>query len=197
MLTRKISTIPALALTTALAVPAMSLAAANWQYTDWDSDGNMEMTSQEFSSGFSEGGTYNAWNRDTSDAGLSEGEFATGMFADWDRDNDTRISEDEYTAGSERWYGADYDTAYSDWDADQSGYIEKTEFGGGWDNDYFNAWDTDEDTFLSEDEFNTGVYDTVDSNDDQVITVEEEGWFEGWFDGDDVEAEVEEVGDVI
>ena len=50
---------------------------------------------------------------------------------------------------------------------------------------------------LTEDEFNTGVYDTVDSNDDKVVTVEEEGWFEGWFDGDDVEAEIEEVGDVI
>jgi hypothetical protein len=142
MLTRKLTTLPALALTTALAVPAMSLAAANWQYTDWDSDGNLEMTSQEFSSGFSEGGTYDAWNRDANDDGLSEGEFATGMFADWDRDNDMRITEDEYDAGAERWYGADYDVSYSDWDADQSGYIEKTEFRGGWDNEYFNAVQT-------------------------------------------------------
>ena len=31
-------------------------------------------------------------------------------------------------------------------------------------------------------------------HDDHVISVEEEGWFDGWFDGDDAEAEIEEVG---
>ena len=39
--------------------------------------------------------------------------------------------------------------------------------------------------------------DTVDLNEDKVLTVEEEGWFEGWFDGDDIEVELDEVGDVL
>ncbi len=196
MLTRKISTIPALALTTALAVPAMSLAAANWQYTDWDSDGNMEMSNQEFSKGMSEDGTFSRWDSGDSEPGLSKREFASGIYTDLDRNHDSRISGDEYDAGAKRWFGNDYDVSFSDWDADQSGYIDTNEFRSGWDNDYFNAWDPDTDANISEDEFNTGLYNTVDANQDKVITVEEEGWFEGWFDGDNVEAEIEDVGDI-
>ncbi|SDY92581.1 hypothetical protein [Citreimonas salinaria] len=184
------------ALVTTLMIPVGAFAqAAEWTYTDWDNDGNLELSETEFQTGFAESGTFDAWDRDD-DTFLSEGEFATGTFADWDTDNDLQITEEEYTVGAERWYGPDYNTPYTDWDADESGYIDRTEFGEGWDSDYYTAWDEDEDSLLSEDEYTAGVYDSADLNDDYVVTVEEEGWFEGWFDGDDVEAEIEEVGDV-
>ncbi|MEI4263644.1 hypothetical protein [Roseovarius sp. D0-M9] len=183
-------------LTTALLIPAASFGQAEqWEYTDWDNDGNLELSSREFQTGFAETGTFDAWDRD-GDAGLNEGEFATGMFADWDTDNDLEITEEEYDIGAERWYGADYNTPYTDWDADGSGNIDRTEFGAAWDNDYYTQWDADGDSLLSEDEYSTGIYNSADLDADQVITVEEEGWFEGWFDGDDVTAEIEEVGDV-
>lgn len=184
-------------LTTALMIPAASFGqAAEWTYTDWDSDGNLELTETEFETGLAETGTFDAWDRDD-DAGLSEGEFATGVFSSWDTDNDLQITEEEYAAGTERWYGADYDTPFTDYDTDTSGFIDRTEFGEGWDSEYYTQWDADGDSLLSEEEYTTGVFGSADLDDDQVITVEEEGWFEGWFDGDDVEAEIEEVGDVI
>lgn len=184
------------AFVTTFMIPVASFAqTAEWQYTDWDDDGNLELSETEFETGFAETGTFDAWDRD-GDAALSDGEFATGTFADWDTDNDLEITEEEYGIGTERWYGPDYDTPFTDWDADASGVIDRTEFGEAWDNDYYTAWDEDDDSLLSEDEFTTGIYDTVDYDDDYVITVEEEGWFEGWFDGDDLEAEIQEVGDV-
>ncbi|MFN7025497.1 MAG: hypothetical protein ACK4QP_13455 [Pseudorhizobium sp.] len=183
-------------LATALLIPTASFGQATWTYTDWDSDGNLELTDKEFQSGFSQAGTFGAWDRDGT-AGLSEGEFATGVFASWDADNDLQITEDEYGAGSQRWYGADYATPFTDYDADTSGFIDRTEFGSAWDNDYYNTWDADDDSLLSEDEYNTGIYGAADLDSNKVITVEEEGWFEGWFDGDDVEVEIEEVGDVL
>ncbi len=184
------------ALVTTLIIPVASFSQdMQWTYTDWDNDGNLELSDSEFQTGFSETGTFDAWDRDN-DAALAEGELATGTFADWDTDNDLEITEQEYQAGSQRWFGPDYATPYTDWDADASGTIDRTEFGQAWDTDYFSAWDADGDSLLTEDEYNAGLYNTADQNDDYVITVEEEGWFEGWFDGDDIEAEIEEVGDL-
>ncbi|SDY81036.1 hypothetical protein [Citreimonas salinaria] len=47
-------------------------------------------------------------------------------------------------------------------------------------------------SLLAEDDYTTGIYETADLDENHVITVEEEGW----FDGDDVKAEIEEFGDV-
>ncbi len=191
-----IKKLSAISMAVALLVPTMSQAQANWSYTDWDNDGNLELSAREFNTGFAETGTYDAWDRDD-EVGLNEGEFATGMYSSWDVDNDLQITEDEYTAGAGRWYGPDYATPFTDYDVDSSGYIDRSEFGGAWQNDYYTAWDADSDGLLTDDEFSTGIYDSADLNDDMVVTIEEEGWFEGWFDGDDIEAEIQEVGDVM
>ncbi|SFG93861.1 hypothetical protein SAMN04488020_10550 [Palleronia marisminoris] len=193
----KFLNIPTAILTTALVIPAASFGQTeSFTYTDWDNDGNLELTESEVSAGLSDSGTFDAWDRDE-EAGLNEGEFATGMFASWDTDNDVQITEEEYTAGTERWYGTDYATPFSDYDTDTSGYIDRTEFGSAWDSSYYTQWDADDDSLLSEEEYGAGVYDSADLDTNQVITVEEEGFFEGWFDGDDVEAEIQEVGDVM
>ena len=144
MLWKKYCTVRAAALTTALLIPAASYGQATWAHTDWDSDGNLELSSQEFATGFAETGMFGAWDRDN-EVGLNEGEFATGVFSRWDTDNDLEITEDEYTLGSERWYGPDYAMPFSDYDLDTSGTIDRTEFGGAWDNNYYNGWDTDGD----------------------------------------------------
>lgn len=196
MKTKTSLSVSSLAVAAALMMPGLAFAQETFVYTDWDNDGNLELSDSEFSEGFGETGTYDAWDRDET-AGLSEGEFATGMFSRWDTDNDLQITEEEYEVGTERWYGADYDTPFADYDTDGSGYIDTTEFGETWDSDYYSEWDADGDGLLTEEEYTTGVYETADVNDDYVITVEEEGWFEGWFDGDDVEAEIQEVGDVL
>jgi hypothetical protein len=182
-------------LSAALIIPTAAVG-QTWTGANWDADGTPGLTTDEFRTGFDQSGMYNAWDRDGT-PGISEGEFGTGLYHNWDRNRDLQITEDEYTTGAERWYGTDYDRTFADYDTDTSGYIDQSEFGAGWDNEYYSQWDTDGDAALTEDEYATGLYGRADANQDQVITVEEEGWFEGWFDGDDVEAEIENVGDVL
>ena len=190
------ATMRMLAFSAIVTLPAVAAGQATWKYTDWDNDGNLELSDQEFREGFGQSGTYEAWDRDRS-GGLNEGEFATGMFSRWDADDDMQITQEEYRAGTERWYGADYDADFGRFDADGSGSVDRAEFGRNWDSEYYNEWDADDDANLTQDEFDTGVYGTADANNDMVISIEEEGGFEGWFDGDDIEAEIEQVGDVL
>ena len=171
-----------------LAVPASAQMFGDAQGTDLDPTG--------FQTGLNESGMYDAWDRDAT-PGLSENEFATGVYHDWDRDRDMAISQEEYDAGVGRWYGDGQGADFATADADQSGAIEREEFGSVWDDEYYSGWDADSDGVLSEEEYGTGLYNAADTNEDMVISVEEEGWFEGWFDGDDVEAEIEQVGDVM
>ena len=149
----------------------------------------------EFRTGIADSGVYDAWDRDD-EVGLNRDEFGTGIFTDWDRDNDMMISDEEYTAGYGRWYGAE-PTNWNEWDVNADGMLDRNEFADGWDNDtLFSDWDADSDNLITDDEWGTGIYGAADANQDMVITIEEEGWFEGWFDGDDVEAEIQSVGDL-
>lgn len=155
-----------------------------------------DLDQERFNTSFGESGYHDAWDRDD-EVGLNENELATGVFSDWDRDNDRQITEEEWGLGSGRWYGGDYGGNFGEYDADGSGFVDTTEFGGRWNNEYFGGWDADSDGLLTQEEFGGGLYSRADANQDMVITVEEEGWFEGWFDGDDVTAEIEQVGDVL
>ena len=159
--------------------------------TDYDYDG--------FNRGFGESGYYDAIDTDDDEL-LSENEYATGLYADYDRDNDVLISEEEFDLGTERYRGGAYEGgAFSEYDADADGFLNQEEFGGFYETEEresYASYDADADGFLNADEYSTGLYGAADRDQDQVITVEEEGWFEGWFDGDDIEAEVQEVGEV-
>ena len=159
--------------------------------TDYDYD--------TFNTGFGESGYYDALDTDD-DVLLSESEYTTGLYADYDRDNDVLISEEEFGLGTDRYYGGAYEGGlFSDYDADADGFLNQEEFGGFYETEYrqnYTGYDTDADGFLSQDEYSTGLYGSADMDQDEILTVEEEGWFEGWFDGDDIETEVMEVGEV-
>ncbi len=153
-----------------------------------------DLTPTRFNEGFSQTGYYEAWDQNDDDM-LDQDEFTTGIYADWDADNDNILTEDEFTTGAERWGVTDTD--FSTLDADGDGEVVYSEFNENWDNDaVYSTWDGDDDGLLNNDEFSTGLYDSADLDSDQVITVEEEGWFEGWFDGDDIEAEIQNVNEV-
>ncbi|WP_299819043.1 hypothetical protein [uncultured Jannaschia sp.] len=173
-----------------LAAPANAQLFGDEVGTDYDYD--------TFNTGFNETGYYDALDSD-SDSFLNEGEFATGLYNDYDRDNDRMVSEEEFGVGTERYRGGDYEASFADYDADTDGFLNQEEFGQFYGSDYtgyYSDLDTDGDAQLSRDEYSTGMYNAADLDRDQVVTVEEEGFFEGWFDGDDIEAEIQEVGDV-
>ncbi|MCL3882008.1 hypothetical protein [Marivita sp. GX14005] len=187
-MTRKLlSATAALAL---FAVPASAQMFGDAYGTDLDYN--------NFEAGFNETGRYEALDRND-DTFLDRSEYSTGLYADYDRDNDRMISEEEWDMGNERYLGSNYNAVYSDYDLDEGGFLDQEEFGGFYESEYtpyYDGLDTDGDEMLSQSEYNRGVYDAADLDSDEVISIEEEGWFEGWFDGDDIEAEIEEVGDV-
>lgn len=86
---------------------------------------------------------------------------------------------------------------FAEYDIDRSGYIEPAEMRDGWDDSSFTQWDSIGDGSLDSNEFGSGLYNAADADRDQVITFEEEGWFECWFDGEDVDAELRDVGNDI
>ncbi|PHP28653.1 hypothetical protein [Limimaricola cinnabarinus] len=189
-MTIKLKLLAAAATAALLAGPATAQMFGDEYGTDYDYD--------TFNTGFGETGYYDALDTDD-DTFLNESEYSTGLYADYDRDNDRVISEEEFGLGTERYLGADYESDFATYDADEDGFLDQEEFGEFYGADYTDHYaglDTDGDELLSEDEYTTGIYDSADLDDDQVVTIEEEGWFEGWFDGDDIEAEIQEVGEV-
>ena len=182
-------------LTTAAALLLAGTASAQLFGDTYGSDLDMN----RFNTGFGDTGYYDALDRDR-DGMMNQGEYATGIYRNYDANRDLQITEDEYTAGGQRYFGSDYQAApFADYDTDSSGYLSQNEFRPLYDsgyNDDFVSFDGDGDGMLTSDEYSTGVYNRADYNQDQVITVEEEGFFEGWFDGDDVTAEIEQVGEV-
>ncbi|PRY92961.1 hypothetical protein BCF33_1825 [Hasllibacter halocynthiae] len=183
--------------TTAAAALVATAAAADVRLsdtigTDFDRD--------TFNTGFADTGYFDALDRDR-DTMLDENEYATGLYADYDTDNDVLISQDEFDTANVRYYGDAYQGgAFADYDANADGMLDQGEFGGFYGTDVaprFAEYDADQDGFLNSDEYASDLYDTADVNRDAVVTIEEEGFFEGWFDGDDIEAEVQTVGDVM
>lgn len=183
------------ALTTAAALLLAGTASAQMFGDTYGTDLDMD----RFNTGFGETGYFDALDRDN-DGMLNESEYATGLYYTFDMDRDLQITEDEYLTGAQRYYGADYEvTPFTDYDIDGSGYLSQNEFRPLYDsgyNDDFVSFDGDGDGMLTSEEYSAGFYNRADANQDMVITIEEEGFFEGWFDGDDIEAEIETVGDV-
>lgn len=110
------------------------------------------------------------------------GDSATNerLYGNYDADSDNIFSEEEYTAMG---------GTFSDWDADQSGTIDRDEWrtfeeegwGGGTDQSagLFDEWDTNRDTLLSEDEFgNQEAFTGWDEDQSGALEGEQE---EGWF----------------
>jgi hypothetical protein len=193
---QKEKTMKTFALTTSTAILLAGTAAAQMFGPDYGTD----FTYDRFNEGLRTTGYYDAVDMND-DSLLDQSEYSRGLYADYDRDNDLQITTDEFETGYTRYMGeGTYDSAmYDTYDADGSGYLDQQEFAGFYEQeygDYYTGLDADQDGLLSEDEYSTGLYNTADVNRDAVITIEEEGWFEGWFDGDDVEAEIQSVGDV-
>ncbi len=184
-----------LTLTTATALLLAGAASAQMFGDTYGTD----MDVNTFNTGLDSTGYYNALDRND-DMMLDNDEYATGLYRTFDSDRDLQITEDEYTAGTTRYRGADYEaTPFTDYDTDGSGYLSQNEFRPLYDsgyNDDFVSYDGDGDGMLTSEEYSTGTYGMADRNQDAVISIEEEGLFEGWFDGDDIEAEIEQVGDV-
>jgi hypothetical protein len=176
---------------TTTAIAALIAGSASAQMMEGD-----YATEDQFLASYADTDHFEAWDQND-DMYLDHEEVATGLYTDWDADNDMQLSEAEFNEGVEDWFDGDgvIETEFSDWDGDGDGYVGQDEFATGWsDVDVSGTWDDDGDGLYSEQEFGSTVYNAADLDGNYRIDIEEEGFFEGWFDGDNVEAEIEQVG---
>lgn len=75
----------------------------NW--ADWDANTDNALDENEFRTGITNNNYYGDWDAD-GDKMLNEREYTDGIFDLWDDDDDGAITNDEYTARNDRYYGA-------------------------------------------------------------------------------------------
>lgn len=173
---------------TAIAALIASPAAAQMLEGDYQ-------TEDQFINAYADTEHFEAWDQND-DAYLDHDEIATGLYTDWDTDNDGRLTQSEFDQGVSDWFDGDgvIDDEFAEWDADGDGYVGESEFSENWSEVEMTNWQDDGDGRYTEEEFASNVYNTADLDGNYRIDIEEEGFFEGWFDGDDVEAEIERIG---
>ena len=102
-----------------------------------------------------------------------EGVADVRYFTDWDTDDDTYLTEQEFATGWEDL------TLWEDWDTDADTYLTEEEFGTAfgaydwYDEGLYGEWDVDRDELLTEEEFSTGLYETWDVDRDMRLSESE------------------------
>ena len=67
---------------------------------------------------------------------------------------------------------------FDDFDKDNDGLIDMNEFQETFTANYYDDWDRDDDPYLDDEDFHTGVYNIWDADDDQLLSEEE--WLYGF-----------------
>lgn len=70
------------------------------EFSAWDTDGNNEIDNNEFSEAYNNSGIYDDWNTNDQE-GIDENEAAEGIFSIFDGDSDGFLGKDEASPGNE------------------------------------------------------------------------------------------------
>lgn len=141
------------------------------EFTLWDSNADERIDRMEFDNEIGEVGLYEDWGNENNE--LTEDDFNTQMFNQWDVDEDGFLSSEEYDVANAGWE-ADYGDNFDLWDADDDDMLDEDEYLTGMnDAGIYSDWDADADGILDENEFNDGLYNTWDVNDDGFLDLNE------------------------
>lgn len=88
-----------IALATAMAGGTVAYAEENG-WSNWDTDGSGDLSSEEWDAGFNDEGVYSEWD-ENGDGALTEQEFGEGVFNSYDKDGDGTWNEEEYNTFSD------------------------------------------------------------------------------------------------
>ena len=113
---------------------------------------------------------FSDWDEDE-DSSLSNEEFYGSTFGVVDANNDDRIDENEWNENRENLY-VDY-SGDEDWDLfdrDEDGFLSSDEWSEGFaDSNWFNDFDANDDQLVDNSEWNSGLFDDWDANDDGFL----------------------------
>ena len=148
----------------------------------WDDNKDLRWDKQEFRAGLQETGLFNEWDLDD-DGTFTEDEFNQGLFNEWDEDGNGYLSNEEYAIGNAAWED-DFGNNYDAWDINDDYILDSNEFNAGiGKTGLYSDWDTNDDNMFSEDEFYSGFYDSWDNNSDGFIDSNEynTAGFANWY----------------
>ncbi|SHI29238.1 hypothetical protein [Wenxinia saemankumensis] len=152
--------------------------------TDWDTDADGSLSRDEWNTGIDQSTAFTDWDADSSGM-IESAEYAGGSFDRFDMDGDGTLTTTEWDDGIDRAFGeqgADLD--YATWDANSDGTLDRDEFTAGYESQgMFDTMRTDAQfdttmTGLSQDEFNTSMFDAMDANDDDMLSQDENTWMD-------------------
>lgn len=151
---------------------------------DWDTDTSGDLSRDEWTAGLTSSSAFSDWDADANNS-LEAGEFASGLFQQFDADSDGTLTSSEWDDGFDNWYEEQaVDLDFSEWDSDGDGALSENEFkqqyeSSGLFDQYRTTTNVDLSTDeLTEDEFADSMFDWMDSNRDDSLVEDEYTWFQ-------------------
>ena len=140
----------------------------DYGYSEWDVNTDRALGRDEF-------GT---WAGEQGWAEMDEEGFSETTVGLWDVDDDDRVSEQEWTDATDRWYGDDVEYGtWADWDGDGDSFLDANEVREGMEtNNLYDRVDMDNDAVFDDEELADWWFDVWDFNDDETIDTTEWDW---------------------
>lgn len=142
-------------------------------FNAWDMNRNQRTSKKEFQRAMPQTGAFTQWDRNR-DQQITQDEFANTLFLIWNIDRAGGLSEEEFKAGANTWFGDEYLYDFNTWDLNDNYILESNEFITGFDAlELWNDWDIDNSGGLTESEWNEGLYKIWDIDQDGFLSEEE------------------------
>ena len=138
-------------------------------YAAWDVDRDHRLDRHEFAGWNQSRGTWRQWDADN-DSTISEPEFTNDIFALWDENEDERVTHLEWSEDAALWFEEAALTEWEDWDTNGDDSLNEEEFTGAVvDYGFYHTWDADDDAALEMREFDSGLFAVFDANDNRYV----------------------------
>ena len=149
-------------------------------FSDWDLNGDQLISRSEFTGVFKKH-YVDDWNV-VDDDYLDDEDFYLVNYRIWDLNKDELMTKEEWLMGYDHHYGDYIVDDFVAHDVDGDGYIEYAEFRDALMNtEYYVVWDIDADTYLSEDELATAVFNSWDIDNSSFIEKDEYKIFDAYY----------------
>ncbi|GAB3163584.1 EF-hand domain-containing protein [Telluribacter humicola] len=134
---------------------------------------------ERFYNTFSSNSYFAEWDKN-GDTFLDNNEYLQGDYRNRDANQDSRVDQNEWRT-SAGIYGRDT-VGWADWDLDADNFLSDQEYGAGFTRSgWIEAWDSDGDKKISEREYSDGIFKQYDRNRDNSLDETEYGEFENNF----------------
>ncbi|CAN5294743.1 hypothetical protein BH09BAC1_BH09BAC1_28090 [soil metagenome] len=139
-------------------------------FSSWDADRNSSISITELGTGLDNDGLFNQWDVD-GNGFISPNEYHAGVYARWDANGNGIISNDEWGNRNSVWdTQSDRNMSMNGWTNNSNTDMTPDQFNANFGtNSNFRIWDANLDNQLDRNEFNTGVYRTLDRDRDGTV----------------------------